>query len=303
MPSETEPDFNATWRFRNQSPSGADGSARLAVLIVLRGAQVGRRYLLNEDCLVLGRSAERADLIVPGDPKISGGHCRIARTGPDDGWSLFDLSSTNGTIVGDRQVASAVLADGDRIQIGGTILKFCFHDAIEDDFHRQVDHLMNIDDLTGLPVQRVFRQRFQDALRDRAGTARPMAVFMMDLDGLKRINDQNGHHVGAASIAEIGRRLGALVGALGGVVSRFGGDEFSAFVPDLDRAATTELGERLRAAVGGEPVRVGEIAVQPTISIGAANCPDDGESAEGLMRRADAALYRAKAEGRDRVSR
>jgi diguanylate cyclase (GGDEF)-like protein len=161
---------------------------------------------------------------------------------------------------------------------------------------------MNIDDLTGLPVQRVFQGRFHEALMSCMRRSRPMTVFMMDMDGLKRINDSHGHLVGAHTIATVGRRLGALIGRAGGVVSRFGGDEFSAYVPNADLEQGLQLGEGMRAAVANEAIERGAVTVQPTISIGLAVFPVDGQLAEQLTRKADEALYRAKAAGRNRVS-
>ncbi len=298
---DPEPDFMRTTRARLDRVSSAAAQDRLAVLVVLRGAQVGRRYLLNENALVLGRRADRADLVIADDPLVSSVHCRIERGAGPDVWTLVDLSSTNGTMIGGQRVTTAMLRDGDRIEMGDTVLKFCFHDKLEDEFHRQVDHLMNVDDLTGLPVQRVYRQRMQTALALRKFSGQPVALFMMDLDGLKKINDQHGHHLGAHSIATVGRRLGAIVAAVGGVVSRFGGDEFSACVPGQDRAKALELGERMRAAVANEAITLGATTVNPTISIGLAVAPDDGDVAEALTRRADEALYRAKADGRNCV--
>jgi diguanylate cyclase (GGDEF)-like protein len=272
------------------------------VLVVMRGAQVGRRYLMNEKSLVIGRRPDRADLVVPGDTQISSVHCRIESGPTPDSWQVVDLSSTNGTLVGGQRITTMVLRDGDRIHVGETVLKFCFHDELEEEFHRQVDSLMNIDDLTGLPVQRVFQGRFHEALTSCMRRSRPMTVFMMDMDGLKRINDSHGHLVGAHTIATVGRRLGALIGRAGGVVSRFGGDEFSAYVPSADLEQGLQLGEEMRAAVANEAIERGAVKVQPTISIGLAVFPVDGQLAEQLTRKADEALYRAKAAGRNRVS-
>lgn len=301
MQPDSDPELNRT-RFAAPRPaSSRTGQNRLAVLVVLRGDQVGRRYLLNENSLVLGRRPDRADLVIDGDLQVSSVHCRIERGPLPDTWNLVDLSSTNGTMVGGVRTMAATLRDGDRIQVGETLLKFCFHDEVEEEFHRQVDHLMNVDDLTGLPVQRVYQHRFYEALRLAARAKRPLAVFMMDLDGLKQINDKHGHMLGAHSIAEVGRRLGRLVANTGGVVSRFGGDEFSAFVPDLERARALQLGEQLRAVVADGPVAVGAVTVRPTISIGYAVFPDDGAVAEALTRKADEALYRAKGAGRNCV--
>ncbi|MBK8097939.1 MAG: GGDEF domain-containing protein [Planctomycetes bacterium] len=283
-----------------RNPPATDGN-RLAVLMVLRGSQVGRRYLLNENQLVLGRRGDRADLVIPDDPMVSAVHCRIERGGQPDTWQLVDLSSTNGTLVGGQRITTAMLRDGDRIHLGDTVLKFCYHDELDEQFHAQVDQMMNVDDLTGLPVQRVFQQRFHQVLATAVRAGSPLVVFMADMDGLKKINDQHGHLLGARAIAVTGRRLGAIVTAAGGVVSRFGGDEFSIFVPGIGRSVGLELGEKLRAAVAGEPVTLGGVSAQPTMSIGMACCPDDSSNAEVLTRHADEALYRAKADGRNCV--
>lgn len=302
MADPGETDVNRTMFSLPGQASGAQPASRLPVLVVLRGAQVGRRYLLNENSLVLGRRADRAALVVPGDAQISSAHCRIDR-GAADTWQIVDLGSTNGTFVAEERITAEVpLRDGDRILLGETVLKFCYHDALEEEFHRQVDHLMNVDDLTGLPVQRAYQQRFHDALEGCVRRQLPMAVFMMDMDGLKKINDTHGHLLGAHSIATVGRRLGAIVAEAGGTVSRFGGDEFSAFVPGADRDACLQLAERLRACVADEAVRRGQVVVNPTISIGVAVFPGDGIVPEALTRCADEALYRAKAAGRNRVS-
>ena len=297
-----ESEFSRTVYSSPSTSRDAGTASRLPVLVVLRGVQVGRRYLLNESGLVLGRRADRAELVVPGDAQISSVHCRFERGATAEAWQVVDLGSTNGTVIGGERIATAPLRDGDRILVGETVLKFTFHDEIEEEFHKQVDHLMNIDDLTGLPVQRVFQARLQESLVLCRKKAQPMAVYMMDMDGLKKMNDTHGHFIGANSIATVGRRLGAIVGAAGGVVSRFGGDEFSAFVPNADREQALAIGEQMRAAVGGEPIAHKGITVNPTISIGFASFPNDGELMEELTRKADDALYRAKAAGRNRVS-
>ena len=299
--SKPDSEFSRTM-YSAPSRGEVGGATRLPVLVVLRGTQVGRRYLLNESGLVLGRRADRAHLVVPGDTQISSVHCRFERGAQAESWQVVDMASTNGTVIAGERIATSLLRDGDRILVGETVLKFTFHDEVEEEFHRQVDHLMNIDDLTGLPVQRVFQVRFQDSLMVCKRKSIPMAVFMMDMDGLKKINDSHGHFVGAHSIATVGRRLGALLQSKNGVVSRFGGDEFSAFVPDCSREQARAIGELMRAAVGDQPITREAITVNPTISIGMATLPEDGQLAEKLTRKADDALYRAKAAGRNRVS-
>jgi two-component system cell cycle response regulator len=302
MPPSDDTDYSRTVYSIPSQRGGQGNTSRLPVLVVLRGAQVGKRYLLNESGLVLGRRPDRAQLVVPGDAQISSVHCRFERGPQAEAWQVVDLGSTNGTVVGAQRVSTMVLQDGDRLLVGETVLKFTFHDEIEEEFHQAVDHLMNVDDLTGLPVQRVFQTRFQDALAVCVRQGRPLAVYMMDMDGLKKINDTHGHFVGAHSIATVGKRLGALLQGMQGVVSRFGGDEFSAFVPNVDREQAEQLGERIRRVVADEAITRDQVTVNPTMSIGFAVHPDHGTLAEQLTRQADEALYRAKAAGRNRVS-
>src|SRR5262249_19029606 len=142
----------------------AGGSKRLPVLIVLRGMQIGRRYLLNEQALVVGRRDGQASIIISGDPEVSGAHCRIDYDSERDAYSLADLGSTNGTRLNGEVITRPTwLRDGDKILIGQTILKFTFHDVIEAEFHHEVDRMMNVDELTGLVVLRLFQERFRQA--------------------------------------------------------------------------------------------------------------------------------------------
>ena len=273
---------------------------RLPVLIILRGGQFGRRYLLNEHSLVLGRRETRANVVIPADPEISGAHCRIHYDTEHNVWGLTDLHSTNGTWVNGVRLQSAQLQDGDKILLGRTILKFTFHDVIEAQFHQEVDRMMNIDELTDLVVLRLFNEHFRHILDSCAAEGKPLAVLMMDLDGLKRINDTYGHHIGAQTISAVGRLLGSLVRPHG-LVTRFGGDEFTAYLIGHNRTQGVARGEEIRTIIKNQPIVCDGIRVYPTVSVGVAAFPEDGTTCEQLTRRADAALYRAKAAGRDCV--
>ena len=124
---------------------------------------------------------------------------------------------------------------------------------------------------------------------------------MLDLDGLKLINDTHGHPIGAHTIAEVGKIIGTVVSPHG-AACRFGGDEFAAFLPDA-RQARRRQGRRDHPRAGGRAIASRRTAssCEPTISIGVSAFPEDGPTAELLLRKADEALYRAKKTGRDRV--
>ena len=138
--------------FRTRDLSSAR-AARMPVLVVLRGVEVGRRYLLNEDALVVGRHPERAQLLIVSDQQVSAVHCRIERSAAGDGWDILDLQSTNGTFLEGARIERAALRDGARIVLGETVLKFTFHDEVEAEFHQTVDQLMKLDLPAGVDVE------------------------------------------------------------------------------------------------------------------------------------------------------
>lgn len=157
------------------------------------------------------------------------------------------------------------------------------------------------DSLTGLRTRRYFEAQLPKALQ-RAGRARPMAVFIVDIDHFKSINDQYGHPAGDRVLVEIAKRLREVVRD-GDILARYGGEEFALLVTDLDPGAVPEIGERLRTAVARDPITVSEhqwIAV--TTSVGAALGDGRDRDPGRLVAAADRALYAAKSEGRDRVS-
>ena len=273
---------------------------RLPVLVVLRGAQLGRRYLLNENFLVMGRSPQRDDLVLSDDREASGRHCRIEFNPARNLYTVLDLGSTNGTRVNGQRIHAAELRDGDKLLVGSTILKFTFQDVIESEFHHELERMMNIDELPGLVVLRLFRESFRLALAAAQTTETPVAVFMMDMDGLKKINDTHGHQFGAFSISSVGRLIARQLPPQG-LASRFGGDEFTAYVPGLNRDQAVELGEKIRQAVEHAGLELDGVSLKPTISIGVAAMPEAGQTVEALTRCADEALYRAKAAGRNCV--
>ena len=267
------------------------------VLVVLAGQEVGQRVVVDHSLLV-GRDAA-ADLPLS-DALVSWHHALIEDRG--DGWALKDLGSTNGVWVNEQHGTEFALAHGDRIRFGDTVVRFELQDHLEQDYNEFVERMLNIDDLSGLLVRRAFDRELGlmiETARARAGT---VALLVMDLDGLKQINDTHGHLFGAYTIAEAGRVIGRVLKSRG-IGSRFGGDEFSAALPGLDGAAAAAVAEEIRAAIAGHHFEREGAVLTPTISIGAAAYPTDADTAEALFQRADEALYRAKQTGKNRVCR
>ena len=157
-------------------------------------------------------------------------------------------------------------------------------------------HLALHDPLTGLPNRALFGQRLQAALDDvwDAG-GRQLALMVIDLNGFKAVNDTLGHHAGDRVLLESGRRMAAGVGP-GGVVARLGGDEFAVLLPLVPTTgAAVELAERLVESLRRDfLLDEGPAAISG--SLGIAFGPMHG-AGDDLFRHADAAMYRAKANG------
>ncbi|WP_052388663.1 putative bifunctional diguanylate cyclase/phosphodiesterase [Belnapia moabensis] len=159
---------------------------------------------------------------------------------------------------------------------------------------RRSEHLARHDALTGLPN----RAMFQDAMARAVGglPEAGFAIFYLDLDRFKEVNDSLGHAVGDRLLREVGARIRTCLRP-GDLVVRLGGDEFAALLPGAPAEAITALARRLIEAVG-EDYAIDGNRVAVGASIGIALAPRDGQNADLLLRHADMALYAAKEAGR-----
>jgi diguanylate cyclase (GGDEF)-like protein len=150
------------------------------------------------------------------------------------------------------------------------------------------------DELTGLPNRTLFRDRLERAVKQAKRHRRQVGLLFVDIDGFKRINDRFGHLVGDKFLQQAAQRL---VGCMrdADTVSRIGGDEFMVLLPEVDgERGTADIARKLEQCLA-KPHLVDGFAVAITASIGSAIYPDDSVEKEGLIRRADAAMYAAKA--------
>jgi diguanylate cyclase (GGDEF)-like protein len=162
--------------------------------------------------------------------------------------------------------------------------------------YKQLRSLAIADPLTGLVNRTFLEHSLWLALRGRERSGRPLGVLFCDLDGLKAINDELGHHAGDELLRIVAERLGDS-GRNADLACRFGGDEFVIMCPDLGGATDLEaIAERLGEAIA-EPVELEAQQLTPHLSIGRAMARD-GDDASSLLVRADADMYRAKREHR-----
>ena len=272
---------------------------KLPTLFVLRGADAGLRIPLTKSIITLGRTLD-ADLVFH-DEQISRRHAMITHDAEVQVYYLVDLGSTNGTYLNDRPVSKAELKDGDKIFIGGTILKFMLQDEVDSESGEVIDRLLFQDDLTGLVVKRRFYKDLELKILAAGAQSGALSVLMMDMDGLKKVNDTHGHPMGAFVISEAGKLLGDICNTQG-QACRYGGDEFIAYLVNVDKQSALAMGEKICEVVRDHTFTKDGISVRVSISVGVSTFPEDGKSLDTIVRAADEALYRAKAKGRDRVS-
>jgi two-component system, cell cycle response regulator len=269
------------------------------VLVVAWGQEpdVGQRVVVDKTILI-GRDPQAG--LTLGDPLVSWHHARLEDRG--DAWAVVDLGSTNGVAVNGGKVQEAELRPDDALVLGGTMIRFELQDGVAQHYNQVVERLLNIDDLSGLYVRRKFDAELELVIETARHEQLPVAFLAMDLDGIKRINDTHGHLFGAHVIGEAGRVIGRVLGARG-IACRFGGDEFLAALPGHDSDQGARAAEEINRAIAEHHFEHEGIRLHPGISIGVAAFPTDAADARSLFQRADEALYRAKAAGKNRVSR
>ena len=165
----------------------------------------------------------------------------------------------------------------------------------------ELRYLADHDSLTGLLNRRCFRAELDQYVSFTARYGGQGAVMVIDIDGLKQVNDRLGHQMGDGLIRRISGVLRERVRATD-IVARLSGDEFAVLMPQSDAAGAMQLGEDLRAAVADDSPSASEQQAS-TISVGVTMFGGKREaSAESVLAAADQAMYRAKEEGRDRVA-
>jgi diguanylate cyclase (GGDEF)-like protein len=267
------------------------------VLVVISGNEMGQRKPVDQG-LVIGREPG-CDLVLA-DALVSSRHALLEDRG--DSWALIDLGSTNGTSVNGQKGTEFVLSRNDKLVFGRTVVRFEMQDSLEQAYDASVERLLNIDDLSGLLVRRKFDADLTAAMETARSAGEPLGLLMMDLDGIKSINDTHGHLFGAYVIGESGKLIGQLLEGRG-FASRFGGDEYLGALPGHHLERTHEVAEEILHGVRQHDYEKDGIALHPGISIGVAAFPENATDCEDLFQRADEALYRAKRGGKSQVSR
>jgi diguanylate cyclase (GGDEF)-like protein len=277
-------------------PNGA-GSGCLVVIHAPVRRMLGAHLSLAGADVTLGRDAA-CDLMLDADD-VSRRHARVRAEGLRH--QLEDLGSTNGTFVGDERVTSRALVPGDLIRLGSVVLKYLSGDDVEALYHAELKRLAAEDPLTGI----AHKGTFEEALAREVARARrhgnALAVAILDVDHFKAVNDRLGHLAGDLVLRDLALLVRPLVRAEQ-LLARVGGEEMALLLPDVPLEKAALFAEKVRGLVEAHAFLYQGERIAVTVSIGLAALQPDDHGPEALMGRADARLYQAKREGRNRVS-
>jgi diguanylate cyclase (GGDEF)-like protein len=267
-----------------------------ACLVVIYGLDLGRKYNLDRQTIVIGRSS-KADIQIDQEA-VSRNHCKIINSGK--AILLRDLGSTNGTYVNDELVDEYVLRDGDFIKIGRCIFKFLTGNNIENAYHEEIYRLTTIDGLTQVFNKRYFMETLEREMGRAQRYRRDLSLIMFDIDHFKKINDTYGHLAGDHVLKQLASVIKTRI-RREDILSRYGGEEFAIILPEIDTHNSTQFAEKIRALIEKAVFRFEDTDIPVTISVGVASVAPDVHEAQEFIRRADAKLYEAKEQGRNRV--
>ncbi|HRC56156.1 MAG: diguanylate cyclase [Myxococcales bacterium] len=274
----------------------ADAGEACLVLIYPPGPDMGKRFALTRNEVVLGRGSD-CDIQVDRD-SVSRRHARVFRA--TDQWMVEDLQSTNGSYVNDVPVQNSLLRDSDFLKIGAAIFKFLSGQGVEASYHEEIYRMTIVDGLTGAHNKRYFLEFLEREIARCARYRRPLSLLMLDIDHFKAINDQHGHLTGDFVLRELSRRL------LGRVrreelLARYGGEEFAAVLPETDLSGARIFAEQVRRLVADTAFEYEGDRFNVSISVGLATVEGEDVDPMAFIKRADDNLYRAKRDGRNRV--
>jgi two-component system cell cycle response regulator len=284
-----------------EAPLAPEGGKRdRAYLVVLAGASVGEMYKIEGGKTVIGRGQKAQIRLL--DDGISREHAQLVII--KDRVVLQDLGSTNGTYCNGLKVeANKELVDGDKILVGSTtILKFTYHDNLDEIFQKQMYESALRDGLTKAFNKKYFTDRLESEFTFAIRHVAPLTLVLFDIDHFKKVNDTHGHQAGDYVLSEIATLL---TGALRAedVFARYGGEEFAVICRGSDVMQGQIVAERMRKAVEMNKFVFEGTHIPLTISVGVAGLPDPAvKDASELVSLADQSLYKSKHAGRNRVT-
>ena len=270
---------------------------RDAAMVVIHGLDLGRKFDLMRESTVVGRSS-KADIHIDQDA-ISRSHARVTAAGGRV--TIKDLGSTNGTYVNDELLTDDYqLRNGDLVKIGRTIFKFIAGGNIEAAYHDEIYRLTTVDGLTQIYNRRYFEETLERELARCNRYNRALSLVLIDIDHFKNVNDSYGHLAGDHVLKQLAGTIKTRI-RREDILSRFGGEEFSLLLPEVDLAGAATLADKTRKVIEKHKFEFDRQHIPVTVSLGVATIDGTQSDAQDLIRAADGKLYEAKAAGRNRV--
>jgi len=256
------------------------------------------RYQLGPNPVIIGRG-QQADIILA-DDMISREHCQVWVG--DEGIMVEDLGSTNGTKIDNQPIRRKTMALHSRLQLGQFVLKAEYKDNEEIQYDQQLLKAATTDPLNGIANRQHLMERSEALFGLCRGGARMLTVAMLDIDHFKNVNDTWGRPAGDQVIKGVASILSSQC-RIGDICGRYGGEEFLFVLPDISIEDAFSACEKIRVSVEStEFVWDGE-RMPVTVSVGMfGRAGRDHSTLEMAIERADHALYKSKADGRNRIS-
>jgi diguanylate cyclase (GGDEF)-like protein len=268
-------------------------------LVQLYGPELGKKYTLDrrDEEFVIGRD-EKCFIVVDLD-NVSRRHAQVVMR--DGKFFVSDLKSTNGTYLNDEELKKEQpLRSGDQVKIGGAIFKFLAGDNVETLFHEEIYSLTINDGLTQVSNKRYFLDFLEREMGRCHRYSRSLSLIMFDIDHFKLINDQNGHLAGDYVLRELAAIIRSRV-RREECFARYGGEEFAYVLPEIGAENARKFAEKLRKLIEDHHFVFEAKDISVTVSIGVADLTRDMTEPLQFIKVSDAALYKAKKGGRNRV--
>ena len=278
----------------------SSGNKDRATLTIISGINAGQVFALDGTEHVIGRGTE-ADLWLE-DGGVSRRHAKVSCRS-DGRYFVEDLGSTNGTFLGNQRVDISEVRPNDRIQLGPHVtLRFAITDDAEEELQRRLYESSTRDALTRVYNRKYFTERLTAEVAYSRRHKVKLAVLMLDLDDFKLTNDTYGHLAGDMVLRLVSAQMQRLI-RVEDLLARFGGEEFVILARSTGKTEAAMLAERIRESISELDIPVADRSIKVTLSLGVAALPDvapEGGPTE-LIALADARLYKAKANGKNRV--
>lgn len=289
---------HSTIRLEPDAVERIRGGRKRAFVVVLSGDRMGEMFPLKGDRTTIGRGLQ-TDVRI-NDEGISRTHAVVEVE--DGDYLLSDAGSTNGTYANGNKVDRYKLQEGDKIQIGASsVLKFTFHEDADEDFQRNLYESALRDRLTGIFNRGYFNNRLESDVAFAMRHGKPLSLVLFDIDDFEQINQSLGHPVGDRVLKAVAERVAGTTRSED-IFARFGGEEFALICRDVDALRASRAAYRIMDTVSSRPIELDGQSFALTVSLGVADLGMLVEpTADALIEAADAALYVAKRNGKNRV--